>query len=81
MAGARRFWKLECWLLARQFKIAVHRFAERPPVKRDVKFYDQLRDAAASPDFARFLDVARASLAESQNHLLDAIDRGLSGRS
>jgi four helix bundle protein len=93
MAGARRFWELECWLLARQFKISVHRFAERPPVKRDLKFYDQLRDAASSPprniaegfgrrshaDFARFLDVARASLAESQNHLLDAIDRGYLG--
>ena len=26
-------------------------------------------------DFARFLDVARASLAECQNHLVDAVDR------
>lgn len=27
-------------------------------------------------DFARFLDVARASLGECQNHLHDAVDRG-----
>ena len=90
MAGARRFWELECWQLAREFKIAIYRFAEAPLVKRDFKLYDQLRDSAASaprniaegfgrrshPDFARFLDVARGSVAECQNHLLDAIDRG-----
>ena len=90
MAGARRFWELECWQLARQFKIAIYQFAETPQVKRDWKFCDQIRDAAASPprniaegfgrrthaDFARFLDVARGSLAESQNHLRDAVDRG-----
>jgi four helix bundle protein len=93
MAGARRFQDLVCWQLARELKLAVYRFAETPPVKRDFKFYDQIRDAAASPprniaegfarrshaDFARFLDVARASLAESQNHLIDAIDRGYLG--
>ena len=62
-------------------------------MKRDLKFYDQLRDSAASgprniaegfgrrshPDFARFLDVARRSLGECQNHLLDAMDRGYLG--
>jgi four helix bundle protein len=90
MAGARRFQDLVCWQLAREFKIAVYQFAETPSLKRDYKFYAQIRDAAASPprniaegfgrrshaDFARLLDVARASLAESQNHLIDAIDRG-----
>jgi len=90
MAGVRRFWDLECWQLAREFKLAVYRFAESPAVKRDQYFYGQLRDAAASPprniaegfgrrthaDFARFLDVARGSIAEAENHLRDAIDRG-----
>jgi four helix bundle protein len=90
VAGARHFRDLVCWQLSRQFKTAVYRFAECPAVKSDFRFCDQLRDAAASAprniaegfgrrshaDFARFLDVARGSLAECQNHLVDAIDRG-----
>jgi hypothetical protein len=28
------------------------------------------------PDFARFVVIARASLMESQNHLIDLVDRG-----
>ena len=81
MSGARHFRELVCWQLANELKLGIYRLAEQPPVKRDFKFYDQIRDAAASAprniaegfgrrshaDFARFLDVARGSLAESQN--------------
>ena len=90
MAGARHFRDLVCWQLSHELKLGIYHLAEQPNVKRDMKFYDQIRDAAASAprniaegfarrthsDFARFLDIARGSLAESQNHLQDAVDRG-----
>jgi four helix bundle protein len=89
MAGARHFRELVCWQLSRELKIAMYQFLERPQVKRDFRFCSQVRDAAASAprniaegfgrrthaDFAHFLDVARASLGECQNHLQDAVDR------
>jgi four helix bundle protein len=90
MSGARHFRELVCWPLAIELKLGLYRLSEQPEVKRDLRFCDQLRDAAASAprniaegfgrrshaDFARFLDVTRGSLAESQNHLQDAVDRG-----
>jgi four helix bundle protein len=90
MAGARHFRELDCWQLATELKLLLYELAERPSVKRDFKFYDQLRDAAASAprniaegfgrrtddDFAHYLDIARGSLNECQNHLQDAIHRG-----
>jgi four helix bundle protein len=71
-------------------KVAIYAFCEAPNVKNDFRFYSDVRAAAASAprniaegfgrrthvEFARFLDIARGSLAESQNHLLDAVDRG-----
>jgi len=59
------------------------------PLCSDWKRRDQLEDSVAGPpshvaegygrfsppDFARFLVMARASLMESQNHLLDAVDK------
>jgi len=89
VAGARHFTELVCWQLARELKLDVYRIARRPVVNGDVRFCSDLRDAAASAprniaegfgrrthaEFARFLDVARASLMECQNHLEDAVDR------
>jgi four helix bundle protein len=90
MAGARHFTELDCWQLSNDLKLEIYRVSERPVVKRDLKYYEQIRDAAASgprniaegfgrrtdADFARFLDIARASLTECQNHLRDGVDRG-----
>jgi four helix bundle protein len=90
VAGARHFRELDCWQLADDLKLKVYAVSERPAIKRDFRYYEQIRDAAASgprniaegfarrthADFARFLDVARASLTECQNHLQDGVDRG-----
>jgi four helix bundle protein len=90
MSGAKDFKELACWQLANEFKLRIYRVVERPAVRRDFRFADQIRDAAASaprniaegfgrrthPDFAHYLDIARGSLMESQNHLYDAVDRG-----
>jgi four helix bundle protein len=90
MAVARRFTELDCWQLANDLKLKIYAVSERPALRRDRDYYEQIRDAAASgprniaegfgrrtdADFARFLDVARASLTECQNHLQDGVDRG-----
>ena len=90
MSGAKDFRELACWQLASEFKLRIYRVVERPAVRMDFRFADQIRDAAASaprniaegfgrrthPDFAHYLDIARGSLMESQNHLYDAVDRG-----
>ena len=90
MAGARHFRELICWQLARELKLALYEAIERPSIRKDFKFCDQVREAARSgprniaegfgrrthAEFARFLDVARGSLAECQNHLQDAVDLG-----
>jgi four helix bundle protein len=66
----------------------VYAVLERASVKHDVKFCDQMRDSARGgpraiaegfgrfrpADFARYLDYARGSLIETQNHLDDALD-------
>jgi len=88
--AVRDFRDLACWQLAYALKSEVFAFTATLPASRDFKFCDQIRDASASAprniaegfgrfaprDFARFLSYARASLVETQNHLIDARDRG-----
>ena len=63
-------------------------FTATGPASKDFKYRDQIRDASASAprniaegfarfrpkDFARFLEIARASLVETRNHLIDGYD-------
>lgn len=86
--GIRHYQDLVCWQLASALKKEVYALTDRAGVKSDFKFCQQVRDSARSApsniaegfarfrpaDFARFLEIARASLAETHNHLLDARD-------
>ncbi len=90
MKGIYRFEDLVAWKLAWALKLHVDAICNRPQVRADFKFHDQLRDAAASgprnlaegfgrhyhPEFARFARIAKASELEVLNHLMDAHTRG-----
>src|SRR5262249_12231701 len=87
---ARHFEDLVCWRLSRALKCEVLAFTATGPISRDFKFRDQIRDSAASApsnisqafgryrprEVVRFFGYACGSLAETQNHLIDALDRG-----
>src|SRR5687768_7907027 len=91
MAGFKDFREIVAWQLARQLKLQVDVFLNRPDFKRLYKFSDQLSDAARSgprniaeghvrfkhKEFAQFLRVARGSEGEVLNHLIDAHDQKL----
>ena len=90
MQGVWRFEDLVAWKLAVELQQVANRFCDRPPIKRDFKFRDQLSDSAASaprniaegfgrfhhPEFARFARIARGSEQEVLNHFYDAHRRG-----
>ena len=89
MAGAKHFRESVCCQLAQELKLAIYELIESPTIKRDLRFCDQIREAARSGprniaegfgrrthrEFAMFLDVARRSLMECQNHLQDSVER------
>ena len=88
--GVRDFRDLVAWQLAYELKCEVFAFTATGVASKDFKYRDQIRDSSASVhsniaegfgrfrpgDFARFLEYARASMVETQNHLLDGRDRG-----
>ncbi len=79
------------WQLSADLRDRVVAISRSSPFRGDVTFCDQLRSAVSSVpaniaegfarythrDFARFLSIARGSLAETQNHLLAARGQGL----
>ena len=87
---AKEFTELIAWQLARELKLSVYELVKQPKVARDLKFIDQITDAAASAprniaegfgrfnrkEFAQFLKIAISSEQEVRNHFIDAFDRG-----
>jgi four helix bundle protein len=85
---AQRYQDLDCWQLSNELKLRVYAFIARPPVSNDFEFCNQIRRSARGAprtiaegfgrfrpkEFARYLEFARASLIETQNHLGDARD-------
>jgi four helix bundle protein len=88
--AARDFQDLLAWQLSYELKCEVVAFTGTGRAAKDFKYCDQIRASSASApsnisegfgrfrpgDFARFLEFARGSLMETQNHLIDGRDRG-----
>jgi len=86
----RDFRDLLAWRLSYELKCEVFAFTANGPASRDFEYRNQIRDSSASApsnisegfgrsgprDAARFYEIARASLMETQNHLIDGRDRG-----
>src|SRR5438876_12017872 len=86
----RDFRALVCWQLSHELKCQVFDFTSSGQASRDFRHRDQIRDSSASApsniaegfgrfrpgEFAQYLSWARASLMETQNHLIDSHDRG-----
>ena len=89
MAGVRRYQDLECWKLANDLKCRVYELLDGSTGKRDLRFRDQLTDSASSgpsniaeafgcyrhKESARYARIAKASLTETSNHLIDGVHR------
>jgi four helix bundle protein len=77
--------------LSRELARSVYELTDRAAVRREIAFRDQVIDSAGSAsrniaegfrrfrprDFSRFLTIAAASIAETENHLEDGVDRKL----
>jgi four helix bundle protein len=90
MAGVRRFEDLAAWQRCMELAREIFEMTESGRASRDLEFTGQIRDAAdaAAPliaegfarftprEFARYLGMARAELAEVQTHLAKVRGRG-----
>jgi len=87
--GVKRFTDLRAWQACDVFKKAVYRICDNKPMAQDFGRRKQIEESSSRPtahiaegfgrfnpaDFARFCTIARSSLMESQNHLLDFVDK------
>lgn len=90
--GARQFTELRCWQASTELKRRLYAVWARLPAAGDRDFCSQVRRASASAsaprnisegfarvshrEFHQFLRIARGSLGELQDALIDARDRG-----
>ena len=91
MAGWKDFREIAAWQYARDLKIRVDEFLERPKIKSKFRLHGQLHDAVRSApaniaegfgkygnkEFARYARIAKGSELEVLNHLLDLRDQRL----
>jgi four helix bundle protein len=91
MAGWKDFREIAAWRYARELKLAVDVFLERPEIKKRVRLHGQLYDSIRSgpsniaegfgkfgnKEFARYARIAKGSMVESINHLIDLHDQQL----
>jgi four helix bundle protein len=91
MAGWKDIREIAAWRYARDVKIRVDEFLERPNVRRKYGRSDQLFEAARSApsniaegfgkfgnkEFARYARIAKGSEVEVLNHLIDLRDQRL----
>jgi len=91
MPGWKHFRDIAAWQYARDLKIRVDEYLERPHIKRRYRLYDQLYDAVRSgpsniaegfgkygnKEFARYARIAKGSEVEVLNHLIDLRDQRL----
>ena len=89
VSGVLDFRDLVAWQLAEELKCEVLTFTSTGPAARDFRFRDDIRASSASApaniaegfgrfkprQFAQFLGIAKGSLQETENHLIDAYDR------
>jgi four helix bundle protein len=89
MASARSFEDLVAWQLAEELRERIIALTERERVRRDFAFCDDARRAARSAPAniaegfgwyeprpnSRHVSIAKASLEETKNHILDAFKR------
>ena len=90
MAGANRFEDLTAWQRMHELNIEIWKATTRGAVGRDLRFANEIRDAADSAErnvaegfgrfnpgeFARFLDISRASTLEAQTLLRKGLSVG-----
>jgi four helix bundle protein len=88
MNGWKDFREIAAWQLSHTVKVHVYQFLDRPDVRRRYKYCEQLADCARSApnniaegfgrfgnkEFARFSRIAKGSLNEVLNHMIDAHD-------
>jgi four helix bundle protein len=85
---AKTFRELIAWQLAFELRSRILMLLQSGTAAKDFKFRDQLADSARSvpaniaegfgrfnpAEIARFVDIARGSLDETENHLRDGVD-------
>jgi four helix bundle protein len=91
MAGLRNHRQFDAWQLAARVRTEVRKLLTLQGFHREIDLRDQLRRSARSPcpniaegfaryhpkDFARFVRIARGSLAETIEHLESAVEAGI----